>query len=55
MEEQKITITILTKGEKCVMSNEEIVEWYQKHITSLFNQEYGIPEISVNLERVVFD
>ena len=51
MEEQIITVTIKTKGEKCMMSDAEIKEWYEKHIASLFNPEYGRPEITVKLER----
>ncbi len=51
MEEQIITITVRTKGEKCEMSDAEIREWYEANIAKLFNPEYGTPEISVNVLR----
>ena len=51
MEEQTITITVKTKGDLCVMTDEEIREWYEKSIASLFNPEYGTPDISVTVER----
>lgn len=51
MEEQVITITIKTKGEKCEMSDAEIKEWYEKNIAALFNPEYGTPEITVDVAR----
>jgi len=51
MEEQIITITVRTKGEKCEMSDAEIREWYETNVAKLFNPEYGTPEISVNVLR----
>ncbi|MBR6916729.1 MAG: hypothetical protein IKN38_00960 [Clostridia bacterium] len=51
MEKQKVTITVITEGEKCEMSDGEIKEWYRANVSKLFNPEYGTPEISVALER----
>ena len=51
MEKQIVTITVITEGEKCEMTNQQIVDWYQEHINSLFNPQYGTPQISVTLER----
>ena len=51
MEKQIVTITIVTEGENCEMSNQQIVDWYQENIASLFNPQYGTPKISVTLER----
>lgn len=51
MEEQIISVKIVTKGEKCEMTDEEIIKWYEKNISSLFDRRYGTPEISVELER----
>lgn len=51
MEEQIITVTIRTKGEKCEMSDEEIRTWYLSHIAGLFDPAYGTPEICVELKR----
>lgn len=51
MEEQTITITVKTSGEKCEMRDEEIVEWYKTNIAKLFDPAYGTPEIDVKLER----
>ena len=53
MEEQIITITVKTKGDICVMSDEEIREWYETSIAKLFNPEYGTPEIAVDVKRIV--
>ena len=53
MEEQIITITVKTKGEKCQMSDAEIREWYETNVAALFNPEYGTPEITVRVERIV--
>ena len=52
MEEQYITITVKTKGEKCEMSDSEIKTWYETHIAGLFDPAYGTPEISVEVRRV---
>ena len=51
MEEQIVSITIVTKGEKCEMRDEEIITWYQNNIAKMFNPQYGIPEITVTLKR----
>ncbi len=51
MEEQIITITVKTKGEKCEMSDAEIKKWYETNIAKLCNPEYGTPEIDVKVER----
>lgn len=51
VEEQIITVTVKTKGEKCEMSDGEIVEWYKKSIAGLFDPAYGTPEIEVKLTR----
>ena len=51
MEEQIVTIKVVTTGEICEMSNDEIIEWYQTNIGKLFNPDYGTPQITVNLER----
>ena len=37
MEEQIITITVKTKGEKCEMSDKEIRRWYETHVAGLFD------------------
>ena len=51
MEEQIVTMKVVTTGEICEMSNDEIIEWYQTNIGKLFNPDYGTPKITVNLER----
>ena len=51
MEEQIITVTIKTKGEKCEMSDEEIREWYEKNVAKLFDPAYGTPEITAEVKR----
>ncbi|MBR0303403.1 MAG: hypothetical protein IJQ80_06095 [Clostridia bacterium] len=51
MEEQIITITVKTVGDVCVMSDEEIKEWYLSSISKLFNPEFGTPEITVDVKR----
>ncbi|MBR3737219.1 MAG: hypothetical protein IKN26_00630 [Eubacterium sp.] len=53
MEKQTINIKITTQGEKCEMSTKEIENWYKENISSLFNPEYGTPEIEVSAEREV--
>ena len=52
MEEQIVTITIKTRGEKCEMRDEEIRAWYEANVAKLFNPAYGTPEISVELKRI---
>ena len=51
MEEQIITVTIRTKGEKCELNDEEIRQWYASHIAQLFDPAYGTPEITVDVKR----
>ncbi len=51
LEKQTVIITVVTEGEKCEMSDREIIDWYQTHIADLFNPEFGRPQISVSLER----
>lgn len=51
MEEQTVTITVKTRGEKCEMSDAEIKEWYESHVRAMFDPAYGSPEISVELKR----
>ena len=51
MEKQIITITVVTEGEKCEMSDEQILEWYRSHVAGLFDPAYGTPQISVSLKR----
>ena len=53
MEEQIITITVRTKGDVCEMSDADIREWYETNIAGLFNPEYGTPEITVDVKRIV--
>ena len=55
MEKQIITITVKTEGEKCIMTDIEIREWYETHIAGLFNPEYGTPEITVDVKRIESD
>ena len=52
MEEQIVTITVKTKGEKCEMTDAEIKDWYASHVAKLFNPAYGTPEIEVDLKRI---
>ena len=51
MEQQLITVTIRTQGEKCEMSDSEIKEWYESSIAKLFDPRYGTPEIEAKVER----
>ena len=52
MEKQIIDIKITTEGEKCEMTTEEIKSWYEEKIAGLFNKEYGIPKIEVEVKRI---
>ena len=52
VEEQIITVEIRTRGEKCEMTDAEILEWYRTHILSLFDARYGTPEVEVRLKRI---
>ena len=51
MEEQIITVTIRTQGEKCEMRDEDILHWYESRIAGLFDPAYGTPQITVQLKR----
>ena len=53
MEEQLITIIIKTSRDKCVMTDDQIKEWYESHVRDLFNPAYGAPEITVMIERTI--
>lgn len=37
MEEQIVSITFVTKGEKCEMHDDEIIKWYESNAAILFN------------------
>jgi len=52
MEEQIVTITVKTRGEKCEMTDEQIRAWYESHVAKLFDPAYGTPEIKVELKRI---
>lgn len=52
MERQIIDIKIVTEGEKCEMTTDEIKSWYEKNITALFNKDFGEPVVEVKVERV---
>jgi len=51
MERQTVNIKIITEGDNCEMSSEEIKKWYETKISELFNSQYGTPEIEVELKR----
>ena len=51
MEKQKVVITVKTEGDKCEMTDKEIVDWYLEKINGLFSKDYGTPVISVELKR----
>ena len=51
MEEQIITITVKTQGEPCALSDGEIKDWYEKRVASLFDLQWGTPEITVEVNR----
>jgi len=51
MEKQVVTITVITEGEECEMTDQAIIDWYKKHVSEIFNPQYGTPQISVKLER----
>ena len=55
METQVVTITVITRGQKCEMNDNEIINWYQTNVSGLFNQEYGKPRITVSLNRITED
>ena len=51
MEEQIITITVRSEGEPCELSDEEIKTWYEKHVAALFDPQWGMPKITVEVNR----
>ncbi len=51
MEKHTVTITVVTEGENCEMQDQEILDWYQSHVASLFDPRFGTPKITVSLER----
>lgn len=51
MEEQIITITVKSKGEPCELTDEQIKAWYAERIAALFDPKWGVPEITVEVER----
>lgn len=51
MEEQTVTITIRSKGEPCELTDAEIKAWYAEKLAALFDPEWGVPEIKVELKR----
>lgn len=53
MEKQIVKVVITTEGEKCEMSTEDIIKWYEDNISKIFNNEYGTPKIDVDVERIV--
>lgn len=51
MEEQIVTITVQSCGEPCELSDTAIKEWYAKKIAELFDPKWGVPKITVELNR----
>ena len=51
MEEQKITITVKSRGERCELSDAELQAWYEQKIAAFFDPKLGMPEIKVEVER----
>ena len=50
-EEQTVTVTIRTWGDKCELSDDEIREWYEDRIETLFEPNIGGHEIDVEISR----
>lgn len=50
-EKQTVVITVTTEGEKCEMTDEEILRWYETNVAKLFDAAYGTPKITVSLRR----
>ncbi|MBR6040063.1 MAG: antibiotic biosynthesis monooxygenase [Clostridia bacterium] len=50
-EEQTVTVTVRTKGEPCALTDAEIKAWYAERVASLFDPQWGTPEITVDVER----
>ncbi len=55
MEEQVITITVKTTGEKCQLNDEEIRQWYASAMRNALNPACGTPEITVDVQRKDLD
>ena len=53
MEEQIITVTVVTKGDPCELSDAEIKAWYAERVASLFGPQWGTPEITVDVKRIL--
>lgn len=51
MEQQTVTVTIRTRGEKCELTDEQIKDWYRERIEGLLDPNIGGYEVSVSLER----
>ncbi|MBQ2201826.1 MAG: hypothetical protein II412_04585 [Clostridia bacterium] len=51
MEEQRITITVKSKGEPCELTDEQIKVWYAERIAALFDPKWGTPKITVDVKR----
>ncbi len=50
-EQQTVTVTIRTRGEKCELTDEQIQGWYRDQIESLLDPNIGEHDISVAVER----
>ena len=50
-ETQTVTVTVQTEGEPCEMSDDEIRDWYEKNVASLFDPRWGTPKIAVEVKR----
>lgn len=53
MEEQLVTITIKTFGEKCQLTDEQIRRWYASAMRNAMNPACGTPEITVEVQRTI--
>jgi hypothetical protein len=42
---------VQTEGEPCEMSDDEIRDWYEKNVASLFDPRWGTPKIAVEVKR----
>lgn len=54
MEEQTVTITVKSRGERCELTDEELKAWYEQKIAAFFDPKLGMPEINVDVERKTF-
>lgn len=50
-ETQTVTVTVRTAGEPCELGDEAVKAWYAEKIAALFDPKWGVPEITVELER----